>query len=84
MMKRGIFEETKNIEDKSEEQLKIIWNNICTRSQIDLFDKDLSPETVEIKGIENNFDYSKLSFTVGNKKPHSFKKARTLKMLRPF
>ena len=39
MMKRGIFEETKNIEDKSEEQLKIIWNNIGTRSQIDLLIK---------------------------------------------
>ena len=58
--RRRTFEETKNIEDKIEEQLKIIGNKTDIKSQIDLFDKDLTPGAIalikEIKSIENNVD----------------------------
>ena len=68
----GLLKRLKNIEDKSEEQLKIIGNKTGIKSKIDLFDEDLTSEAIalteEIKSIEDSVDYDKLSFTGGNKK----------------
>ena len=70
--KEGLLKRLKNIEDKSEEQLKIIGNKTGIKSKIDLFDEDLTSEAIalteEIKSIEDSVDYDKLSFTGGNKK----------------
>ena len=40
--KEGLLKSLKNIEDKSEEQLKAIGNKTDIKSQIDIFDKDLT------------------------------------------
>ena len=70
--KEGLLKRLKNIEDKNEEQLKIIGNKTGIKSQIDLFDEDLTSEAIalikEIKSIEDSVDYDKSSFTGGNKK----------------
>ena len=56
----GLLKRLKDIEDRSEEQLKIIGNKTNIKSQIDLFDKDLTTEGIalikEIKSIEDNVD----------------------------
>ena len=50
----------KNIEDKNQEQLKAIKGKTGLKSQIDLFEEELSSEAVtllnEIKEIEDNVD----------------------------
>ena len=52
------------------------------KSQIDLFDEDLTSEAIalikEIKSIEDSFDYDKLSFMDGNKKVYSLDSFMTL------
>ena len=64
--KEGLLKSLKNIEDKSEEQLKATGNKTDIKSQIDIFDKDLTQQVIalikEIRGIEDNVDYDKLSF----------------------
>ena len=59
----------KNLEDKNEELLKAIKTN--TTSKTDLYDEGLIPDVIglikEIKSIEENVGYDKLSFTGGNK-----------------
>ena len=69
--KKGLFKRLKNIEDKSEEQLKIIGNKTGIKSQTDLFDEELTLVAIalieEIKSIEDSVDYDKLSFMGGNK-----------------
>ena len=71
-IKKSLFKRLKNFEDKNEEQLKIIENKTDIKSQIDLFDEDLTWEAIalikETKIIEDNVDYNKLSFTGVNKK----------------
>ena len=61
--KEGPLKRFKNFEDKNEEQLIIVGNKTSTKSQIDLFDEDLSPEAIvlikEIKSIEDDVDYDK-------------------------
>ena len=61
--KKGLFKRLKHIEDKSEEQLKIIGNKTGIKSQIDLFDEELTLEAIalieEIKSIEDSVDYDK-------------------------
>ena len=58
--KEGLFKRLKNIEDKSDKQLKIIGNKTDIKSQIELFDEDLTLEAIavikEIKSIEDNVD----------------------------
>ena len=80
--KEGLMKRLKDIEDKNEEQLKIIADKTDIKSQIDCFDKYLSPEAVtlikEIKSTEVNVDYEKLSFAGGNKKSDSFHNFKTL------
>ena len=80
--KEGLLKRLKNIEDKNEEQLKIIGKKTNIKSQIDLFDEDLTLEAIalikEIKSIENNVDYSELSFTGGNKKVYDLDSFKTL------
>ena len=55
------------------------------KSQIDLFDEDLTSEAIalikEIKSIEDSFDYDKLSFTDGNKKVYGLDSFMTLENL---
>ena len=54
--KEGLLKKLKNIEDKSEERLKIIGNKTGIKSQIDLFDEDLTSEAIalikEIKSMK--------------------------------
>ena len=73
--KEGLLKRLKNIEDKNEEQLKTIKGKTGLKSKIDLFDENLTPEAIalikQIKSIEENADYDKLSFTGGNKKVYS-------------
>ena len=76
--KEGLLKRLKNIEDKNKEQLKEIKNKTAIKSQIDLFDEDISSEAAaqfkEIKDIGDNVDYNKLFFTDDNKKVYGFKK----------
>ena len=70
--KQGLVKRVKNIEDKNKELLKATRGKTDTKSKIGLFDEDLTSEAIalirEIKTIEKNVDYDKLSFTAGNKK----------------
>ena len=54
--KEGLLKKLQNIEDKSEERLKIIGNKTGIKSQIDLFDEDLTSEAIalikEIKSMK--------------------------------
>ena len=83
--KEGLLKRLKNIEDKSEEQLKIIGNKTDIKLQIDLFDEDLTLEAIalikEIKSIEDSVDYDRLSFTGGNKKVYGLDSFVTLEKL---
>ena len=69
--KKGLLNRLKNVKNKNKEQLKIIENKIM-KSQIDLFNKDLTPKAIalikDIKRMEDNVDYKKLYFTGGKKK----------------
>ena len=83
--KEGLLKRLKNIEDKSEKQLKAFKGKTDTKSQIDLFNEELSLEAAallkEIKDIGDNVDYDKLFYTGGNKKPYGFKNFKTLEKL---
>ena len=46
--KEGLLKRLKDIEDKSEEQLKAIKGKTGLKSQIDLFDKELSLEAIAL------------------------------------
>ena len=65
--------------------MKIIGNKTGIKSQIDLFDEDLTSEAIalikEIKGIEDSVGYDKLFFTGGNKKVYSLDSFMTLEKL---
>ena len=82
---KGLLKRLKNIEDNNQEQLKAIKGKTGLKSQIDLFEKELSSKAVtllkEIKEIKDNVDYDKLFFTGGNKKVHHIKKFKTLEKL---
>ena len=55
------------------------------KSEIDLFDEDLTPEAIplirEIKSMEENVDYDKLSFTGSNKKAYGRDSFKTFEKL---
>ena len=77
--KERLLKRLKNIEGKTEELLKAIKTS--TTSKTDLHDEDLIPDVIrlikEIKSIEENVGYDKLSFTDGSKNVYgleSFKK----------
>ena len=54
--KVGFLKRLKDIEDNSEEQLKVIEDKTDIKSKIDLFDEDLTSEAVAlIKEIKNLF-----------------------------
>ena len=81
--KERLLKRLKNIEGKTEELLKAVKTN--TTSKIDLHDEDLIPDVIrlikEIKSIEENVGYDKLSFTGDNKNVYgleSFKKLEKL------
>ena len=69
----------KNIEDKSEEQLKVIKNKTENVREItDSVKESLSLEAnaliEEIKTIQKNVDYKKLKITGGNNVTYDFSK----------
>ena len=70
--KEGLLKNVKNIKSENKELLKAIKGKTDIKSKIDLFDENLTPETIalikETKSIEDNVDYDKLPFTGGNKK----------------
>ena len=74
--KKGLLKRLKNIGGKSEEHLKSFKNKSGIKSYSDLFDENLTSEAIalikEIKIIEDNVNYVKLSFTGGNKKVCGF------------
>ena len=75
----------KNIEDKSEEQIKAIKNKFGIKLQVDLFNEDFSSKAVALvkkfKDIEDNADFNKFISTGGNKKDYGFKNLKTLEKL---
>ena len=75
----------KNIEDKSEEQIKAIKNKFGIKLQVELFNEDLSSKAVALvkkfKDIEDNADFNKFISTGGNKKDYGFKSLKTLEKL---
>ena len=83
--KERLLKRLKNIENKNEEQLKAIKGKTDIKSKIDLFHEDLTPEAIvlieEIKNIEDNVNYNKLSFTDGNKKVYGLDSCKTFKKL---
>ena len=83
--KERLVKRVKNIEDKNEELLQAIKGKTDTKSKTDLFDEDLTLKVIalikEIKSIEENVDYDKLSFTVSNKKVYSLDSFKTFETL---
>ena len=83
--KDGVLKRLKNIEDKNEEQLKAINGKTGLKSKIDLFDEDLTLETIalikEIISIKGNVDFEKLSFRGCNKKVYGLHSFKTFKKL---
>ena len=75
----------KSIEDKNEELLNAIKDKADMKSKNDWFYEDLTPKAItlikEIKSIEENVDYNKLSFTGGNKKVYGLDSFRTFEKL---
>ena len=70
--KEGLVKRVTNIEDKNEELLKAIKSKTDIKSKIYIFDEDLTLEVIvlikEIKSVEENVDYQKLSFLGRNNK----------------
>ena len=83
--KEGLLKRLNNIEDKNEEQLKATEGKTCSKSKIDLFDKHLTLEAIDlikvIKSTEVNVDYDKLFFTGGNKKAYGLDNFKTFEKL---
>ena len=83
--KEGLLKRLNNIEDKNEEQLKATEGKTCSKSKIDLFDKHLTLEAIDlikvIKSTEVNGDYDKLFFTGGNKKAYGLDNFKTFEKL---
>ena len=46
--KEGLLKRLNNIEDKNEEQLKATEGKTCSKSKIDLFDKHLTLEAIDL------------------------------------
>ena len=81
--KERLLKRLKNIEGKTEELLKAIKTN--TTSKIDLHGEDLIPDLLclikEIKSIEENVGYDKLSFTCDNKNVYGLESLKKLEKL---
>ena len=81
--KGGLLKRRKNIEDKIEKQLKTTKSKNDIKSEIDIFNEELSSEAVallkEIKHIGDNVDCSKLFFMGGNKTTTVLRILRRLK-----
>ena len=78
--KEGLLKKLKNIEDKNE-QLKIKNKTENVKEVTDFIKEPLSQEAIdlikEIKTIEKNVNYKKLSFTGGNKVAYDFRDFKT-------
>ena len=86
LRKRRTFEETKNIEDKNEQQLKIIKNKTESIKEVtDFVEKPLSPEAKtlieEIKTKQKDVAYRKLKTIVGNNVTYDFSDYKAFKDL---
>ena len=84
--KEGLLKRLRNIEDKSEEQLKAIKSKKENMKKVtDFVEEPLSLEAKgfieEIKIIQKNVDYRKLKITGGNKNTHDFSDYKTFKEL---
>ena len=84
--KEGLLKRLKNIEDKSEEQLKAIKSkNENIKEVTDFVEEPLSLEAkglIEgIRIIQKDVDYRKLKITAGNKNPYDFGDYKTFKEL---
>ena len=78
----GLLKRLKNIEDKNEQQLKIIKNKTENIKEITDFAKEtLSPKAMalveKIKIIQKNVDYRKLKIMGGNKVTYDFSNYKT-------
>ena len=78
--KEGLLKKLKNIEDKNE-QLKIKHKTENVKEVTDFIKEPLSQEAIdlikEIKTIQKNVNYKKLSFTGGNKVAYDFSDFKT-------
>ena len=84
--KEGLLKRLKNIEDKSEEQLKAIKSkNENIKEVTDFVEEPLSLEAKglieEIKIIQKDVDYRKLKIAGGNKNTYDFSDYKTFKEL---
>ena len=84
--KEGLFKRLKNIEDKNEEQLKIIKNKIESVKEVtDFVEKPLSPKAKalieEIRTIQKDVDYRKLKTSGGNNVTYDFSDYKAFKDL---
>ena len=84
--KEGLLKRQKNIEDKSEEQIKAIKNKTGSIKEItDFVEEPLSLEAkgliAEIKIIQKDVDYRKLKITGSNKNMYDFSDYKTFEEL---
>ena len=84
--KKKDLKRLKNVEDKSEEQLKAIKNKTESIKEVtNFFEEPLSQDTIvlinEIKSIKKDVDYKKLKFAGDNKTEYDFSEYKTFKQL---
>ena len=84
--KEGLLKRLKNIEDKNEEQLKVIKsNNENIKEVTDFVNEPLSVEAKalieKVKIIQGDADYRKLNITGGNSVLYDFSDYKTFKEL---
>ena len=84
--KEGLLRRLKNIEDKNEEQLKIIKNKTANIKEVTgFFEEPLSLEAQalieEIRITQTDVDYRKLKFRGGNNATYNFSNNKTFKQL---
>ena len=82
----GLLRRLKNIEDKSEEQLKAVKNKAENiKEVVDFVEELLSPKANdlinEIRSIQKDVNYRKLKFTGGNGVTYYFSDCKTFKEL---
>ena len=84
--KEGLLKRLKNIEDKNEEQLRVVKNETENIKEVTDFVKESSSLEVkgliqEIKVIQRDVDYRKVKIRGGNKVEYDFSDYKTLKEL---
>ena len=84
--REGLLKRLKNIEDKNEEQLRVVKNKTENIKEVTDFVKESSSLEVkgliqEIKVIQRDVDYRKVKIRDGNKAEYDFSDYKTLKEL---